>query len=288
MFSQEAEIISADALQVYKGLDIGTAKPSPSLLQRIPHHLIDILDYTQSFSAGDFCDRTQECIQEIHSRGNLPVLSGGTAFYFKAWLMGLPQTPPSDPLIRQRVEERWIHQDEDAIREALFQVDEVSAQRIGRRDRYRLLRALEVHEQTGKALSSFDVPNTPRQDYPILSLGLRREREELYQRIDQRVDAMMKAGLAHEVAELRAGGARPEHPGMKAIGYQEWFPSEDGREPELEQVQNLIARNSRRYAKRQITFFSSLPDVHWFHPEMEIQGPSGMKETVQKFLNENL
>lgn len=278
LFSFRAEVISADALQVYKGLDIGTAKPGAELLSKIPHHLISILDYTENFSAGEFRERADILIPMIIGNGRLPVISGGTAFYIRAWLMGLPETPPVDPVIRVRIEELWKHKSDDEIRGALDIVDPVSARRIGQRDRYRMLRALEVHEQTGGRLSDIAVPETVRTDYQVLLLGLRRDRKELYERINLRVKKMMEDGLEGEVAALRAGGAEPYHPGMKAIGYREWFSGSD-----LQTVEALIARNTRRYAKRQITFFNSLPDVRWYDAAEDPES-SGLCRTVDDFL----
>jgi tRNA dimethylallyltransferase len=278
LFSFHAEVISADALQVYMDLDIGTAKPGAEFLSKIPHHLISILDYREKFSAGEFRDRADNLIPRIIDNGRLPVISGGTAFYIRAWLMGLPETPPVDPVIRARIEELWKNKGDDEIRSALETVDPVSARRIGRRDRYRMLRALEVHAQTGGRLSEIAVPDTVRQDYQVLLLGLYRDRKQLYDRINLRVRGMMEAGLEGEVAALRAGGAERDHPGMKAIGYREWFSGSD-----RQTIEALIARNTRRYAKRQITFFNSLPDVRWFDAADDPE-TSGLCRTVNDFL----
>lgn len=285
LFAGRGEVVSADALQVYKGLDIGTAKPDADLLSRIPHHLIDILEYTRSFSVADFCRRADEAVREISSRGMLPVISGGTAYYFKAWLMGLPESPEADPKIRMDIQTEWKNRSDADLKEAVRLVDPVSAERLGDRDRYRLQRVLEVHRLTGRALSDFHVPDTPRDDFRVLSVGLTRDRKDLYRRIDERVDRMFDDGLAAEVAALRADGARREHPGMKAIGYREWFPGENGaEEPLQERVRELIARNSRRYAKRQLTFFSSLPDVKWFNMSDEAAVSDDLESEIAQFL----
>ncbi len=287
LFSGVAEVVSADALQVYKELDIGTAKPDARLLSRIPHHLIDIIDYTQSFSVADFVRRADKAVADILKRGLLPVISGGTAYYLKAWLMGLPETPEVDPEIRRKTEERWKNASDEALAEAVAQVDPLSAQRLGARDRYRMLRVLEVYAQTGRALSSFKVPDRMRTDYAVFSFGLKRDRKELYERINQRVDMMLEQGLEAEVSSLRARGARKEHPGMKAIGYQEWFPEDNSsEEPSLERVRELIARNSRRYAKRQITFFSSLPEVDWYDMSREPEVPPALQEKIDLILRQ--
>lgn len=284
IFSRGAEVVSADALQVYKHLDIGTAKPDPETLKRIPHHLIDIIEYTENFSVGEFCRSADACVRDILARGRLPVISGGTAYYLKAWLMGLPGTPLADAEQRADLEKIWTGRNDDELKAEVARVDPVSAARIGRHDRYRMLRVLEVFAQTGRALSEFAVPTEPRDDFQVLSIGLRRERGELYERINQRVDQMMSDGLADEVAFLRKNGAVKEDPGMKAIGYREWFGTDDEKDPDRERVRELIARNSRRYAKRQITFFSSLPGVHWFDADIDPETPGGLLDTIKSFL----
>ena len=150
-----------------------------------------------------------------------------------------------------------------------------------------MLRVLEVYAQTGRPLSGFHVSREPREDYRVLSIGLRRERAELYRRIEQRVDLMLEAGLASEVADLREQGARREDPGMKAIGYREWFGEEGEDDPTIERVRQLITRNTRRYAKRQITFFASLPDVRWFDAGKDVDIPGGIADTVREFLEDD-
>jgi len=272
------EVISADALQIYRDLDIGTAKPEADLLSRIPHHLINILNYNESFSAGEFVSRTDALIPQILHRGSLPVISGGSAFYIRSWLMGLPPTPPVNPAIRKKIEEQWRTRRDEEIHAALSEIDPKSALRISTKDRYRMLRALEVYSQTNRPLSDIQVPSQPHQDYRTLIIGLHRDRKELYQRINDRVDRMIDAGLEAEVAALRFQGARLEHPGMKGIGYREWFTQSSPQS-----IADLIARNTRRYAKRQITFFSSLEGVHWFDAAEPLE-ISGLRQTIADFL----
>lgn len=264
-FAGRSEVVSADSLQVYRGLNIGTAKPDADTLRRIPHHLIDIRDFRDPFNAGEFLRLADKAVRDIHARGLLPVISGGTAYYMRIWLMGLPLTPASDPALRLDLGRRLEGADCDELRVRLERVDPISAGRIGRRDRMRMLRALEVYEQSGRPLSAFPPPAEKRGGYDVLALGLCRERGDLYRRIEERTETMFRAGLAREVGELRAAGARAHHPGMKGIGYREWFGRPDRSDPSPEELRALISRNTRRYAKRQITFFSSLPDVHWLN-----------------------
>jgi len=286
LFAGGVEVVNADALQVYRQLDIGTAKPDSEILSRIPHHLINIIHYSESFSVGDFCTRADIAISGIIERGNNPVLSGGTAYYLKSWLLGMPETPVSDPEIRSALESRWAGKMDGEIRAELQLIDPVSAGRIGKGDRYRMLRALEVYQQSGRPLSSFSIPDIPRNDFQVLSIGLRRKRKDLYNRINHRVDQMFEEGLEEEFGFLRREGAAPEDPGMKAIGYREWFGVPGEPNPDISRIKELIARNTRRYAKRQITFFAALPDVHWFDISEDSDIPEGLLSLISNFLND--
>lgn len=281
LFTGHAEVVSADALQVYRGMDIGTAKPSAETLWRIPHHLIDILDVEEEFNIGEFCRRADTCIRNIYTRGLLPVISGGTAYYMKGWLMGLPQAPPADKAVRAELAEHWKNFDNADLRREAARVDPKSVRKISVSDRYRLLRVLEVYRQSGKPLSSFPVSNKPREDYQVLSIGLKRPAEELKRRITERIDAMLRSGLQEEVSQLRRRGATYSTPGMKGIGYREWFGTEDNPLPSTAEVREQIIRSTRRYARRQMTFFSSLPDTHWL--EVNEKTPSAIRELLTSF-----
>jgi tRNA dimethylallyltransferase len=283
-FAGRAEIVSADSLQVYRGLNIGTAKPNAETLRRIPHHLIDIINYTERFDVGEFCHRADDSIADILQRNRVPFISGGTAYYLKAWLVGVPQTPPADPVIRARIQTEWRDRDDADVHRELAGIDPVSAGRIAPADRYRILRALEVYAQSGRPLSDYPVPEIPRTDYRVLCIGLKRERAELYRRIEERVDSMLNAGLENEVRALIADGARPHHPGMKAIGYREWFKNDEGEMRRTEEARDLILRNTRRYAKRQMTFFNSLPNVSWFDVSLNPRISGGFIDTIEAFM----
>ena len=276
----KTEVISADSMQVYRGMDIGTAKPSAEERATLPHHLIDIRDPSEQFNAGDFVRLADKACLQIAQRGSLPVISGGTGFYLKNFILGLSEAPPSDQEIRMRLKLDLKEKGIAALMEELAICDPVSAGRIHINDEYRLLRALEVYRSCGRPLSSFEVNSAIcrsdaacadkiRADYRFTIIGLSRPREELYRRINLRCARMFEQGLAAEVRSLFEAGFTPNDPGMRAIGYREFFvESEEAQDKwrlseDLDGVQALVAQNSRRYAKRQITFFAKIPGVKW-------------------------
>jgi tRNA dimethylallyltransferase len=300
----EAEVISADSMQVYTGMDIGTAKPSTHERSLLPHHLIDIRDPSQQFNAGDFVRLADETCTQIIGRGKLPVVSGGTGFYLKNFIMGLSEAPPSCEKIRISLKQELKEKGAAALMEELAESDPVSAQRIHINDEYRLLRALEVFRSCGCPLSSFEALSLKnsgaekRDCFRFIIIGISRPREELYRRINLRCADMFRQGLAAEVRSLFEKGYTPADPGLRAIGYREFFiedaegPAEGTTEipaekkwklsEDIEGVQALIAQNSRRYAKRQITFFAGIPDVKW------IEGGNNEADTagqIRKILN---
>ena len=268
-----AEVISADSMQVYRGMDIGTAKPSAQERAALPHHLIDIRSPSEQFNAGDFVRLADEACLQIAGRGSLPVVSGGTGFYLKNFIMGLSEAPPCDAEIRAALKRELKEKGASALMEELAVCDPVSAQRIHINDEYRLMRALEVFRSCGRPLSSFEVNvKEKRADFRFIIIGLSRPREELYRRINERCAQMFKLGLAQEVRSLYEAGYTPNDPGLRAIGYREFFVEDlTTREwsggwrlsQDIDGVQALVAQNSRRYAKRQLTFFANIPSVKW-------------------------
>jgi tRNA dimethylallyltransferase len=300
-------------MQVYRGMDIGTAKPSPEERRRIPHHLIDIRDPKEQFNVGEFVRMADACCAQISGRGALPVVSGGTGFYLKNFILGLSQAPPSDREIRAALWEELRKRGAGALMEELSRVDPVSAARIHRNDEYRLLRALEVFRLSGRPLSSYrsvvdsgpgDQPHPGDRSagepgrggrYRFLIIGLRRDRQELYRRINLRCARMFRSGLPAEVKALVERGCGPQDPGLRAIGYREFFvpadtaPEGAGDSPrefrlaaDLAAVEAMVAQNSRRYAKRQITYFATIPQVHWLDPGEAEQDrrPGGLAEMM--------
>ena len=301
-----AEVISADSMQVYRGMDIGTAKPDSSEQAKIPHHLISIKDPDEQFNAGEFVRLAEEACSSVFARGALPVVSGGTGFYLKNFCLGLSEAPPQDAAIRCALREDLAVRGAASLMLELAAADLVSAKRIHVNDEYRLLRALEVYRLTGRPLSSYASPwnnvqsSSPDRPFRFLLLGLRMNREELYRRINERTGAMFRAGLPDEVRRLFEAGYTPSDPGLRAIGYREFFVQQydlceaDGASwrlsDDLAGVKALITQNSRRYAKRQITYFASLPDVKWIEcssgrSESDIDGE--IRRELSQFLNDD-
>ncbi|MEW5817508.1 MAG: tRNA (adenosine(37)-N6)-dimethylallyltransferase MiaA [Spirochaetota bacterium] len=267
LFQEKAEIISADSIQVYRYLDIGTAKPSRSLRKLLPHHMIDIVDPSEQFSTGEFVKLADRIATEVYSRGKLPVISGGTAFYIRNFIFGLPETPPGNSKIRKRLHKELEEDGIEPLYAELKRCDPVTAGRLSLSDHYRITRALEVFRLTGKPVSSFRVPFSFRKEYRFLILGIDRSRAELHDRINKRVDQMFLSGLYGEVKKLLSMGFSEKDPGLQGIGYREFLQMRRNGCTTLGEVKDQIKRDSRQYAKRQLTFFKSISEVQWFHPE---------------------
>ncbi len=284
-----AVVVSADSMQAYRGMDIGTANPHKDLLELLPHRLIDILEPSQQYTAGDFVRLAEAACKDIASSGGLPVIAGGTGFYVRSFICGMPTAPAADSALRSAVAGDLACRGTDALREELRAVDPDSASRIHPADSYRLTRAIEIVRATGRPLGDFASPKSARVDLDLLIVGIERSREELRARIDARVDGMFDDGLAREVHGMRSSGLRSDAPGMKAIGYREFFdlspelfdlsPEAFERRTELQSVREKIKQDTRRYAKRQMTFIRALPGIRWLRPEA---APLG--ELVSAFL----
>ena len=288
-FSGTGEVVNADSVQVYRHLDIGSAKADRSITDRIPHHLIDILDPWETYNVADFIRLADKACSGIWGRGKLPVVSGGTAFYFKHFMYGLSDAPQSDPETRKTVELFIRDQGLDKAYEYLRLIDPVSAERINRNDSYRISRAIEVYRASGKPLSSFALPTVPRNDMDVLSIGLVRDKDELRKRIRSRVDLMFSQGIVDEIRSLLAMGASESWQSMQGIGYREFLekaPSEkalDGlTKADLDEIREQIVMNSIHYAKRQMTFFRSFSDVRWINPE----DTETVGKTIGEFLDQ--
>lgn len=268
------EIISADSIQVFRGLIIGAAKPDPEFLAQLPHKLIDIMDPNNDFSIGDFVRLADEACAASINNGKLPIISGGTAYYIKGFIMGIPETPQVSHTIRLQVQHELSQFGIDRLREELKLHDPISYARIHYNDTYRLTRALEVFRATGRPLSSFAVPTRPRLQWNVHAFALNRPREELNERIAHRVDAMFQCGLVEEIKTLLAKGYSGSTPGLKGIGYAEFMQAVQQHglaclndTTVLARIKDEIILHTRQYAKRQMTFMRSLPNVMWIHPD---------------------
>ncbi|MGE5253080.1 MAG: tRNA (adenosine(37)-N6)-dimethylallyltransferase MiaA [Planctomycetaceae bacterium] len=266
------EIISADSVQVYRGLDIGSAKPSAEDRRRIAHHLIDILDPDQGYSASAFREQAGEIIRRLW-RGNSPVfVAGGTGLYLKVLSRGLFRGPGGDPRVRKALRHKAETEGSASLHKELTQWDPETASRIHPRDTFRLIRALEVYSLSQKPISQFQKEHGFRENpYQILKIGLKCEREELYRRIESRVDEMMKKGWPDEVRSLLEKGYSAGLKSLQSLGYKRLVSHLSG-EIDLDRAVQLIKQDTRRFAKRQITWFKADPEIRWFSASRESYG----------------
>ncbi len=244
-----AEIISADARALYRGLDIGTDRPSDDALRAVPHHLIGFLEPSERYDAVRFRRDCERIVSEIHARGRRAMVVGGSTLYVRALTQGLFPGPPADREFRERLAGRST----DELRQELRGVDPEAAARIAPADRVRIVRALEVYNTTGRPISSFWGTQRPV-PWPLVGVGLYMERQELYRRIEDRVDRMLDKGLLEEVRALHAAGVPDEAPAARTIGYRELFPVLHGTS-ERDEARSRIVANTKAYARRQLAWF---------------------------------
>ncbi|KSU85148.1 tRNA dimethylallyltransferase [Fictibacillus enclensis] len=259
------EVISGDSMQIYRGMDIGTAKISKDEMEGIPHHLIDIKDPCDSFSAAEFQDRAKTCITDINKRGKLPIIVGGTGLYIRSVTHKyMFSTASGDEHYREKLEDLHSEKGADWLYAILQEKDPESATRIHPNNVRRVIRALEIYHVTGKTMTETlkEQEQSQESPYDLRLIGLSMERSLLYKRINERVDQMMSQGLLAEAERLYREGVR-DCQSVQAIGYKEIYEYLDGRMT-LEEAVELLKRNSRRYAKRQYTWFRNQMDVQWF------------------------
>lgn len=260
------EIVSVDSMQVYKYMDIGTAKVSLEERARIPHHLIDMVEPDEEYDAASFVRDALQAIEQIHGRGRVPLLTGGTGLYLRALMDGLSSGIGQFPEIREQLQQRLALVGHQVLHDELMQCDRYSAERINANDTHRLLRALEIYQATGIPWSEHIMEHQKqktRRFSNILQIGLTCERDLLYRRIDLRTSLMLKSGLEQEVRGLIARGYSPQLKSMQAIGYRHMNNYLDGIWNRAE-TERLLARDTRRYAKRQYTWFAAIPELEWF------------------------
>lgn len=281
------EIISGDSMQIYRGLDIGTAKITPEEMQGVPHHLIDIRNADESFSAADFKTEADKAIEDIHQRGKLPIIVGGTGFYVNSLIYEYHfGEAVTDEAYREELQSFVDINGKDALHQRLAAIDEVTAARLHANDVKRVMRALEVYHVTGKPLSALDNQvNKQVLRYPTVYMGLGMERSHLYERINQRVDLMMEQGLLTETMNALGKGVSPQAQSMTSLGYRQMIQYLQG-EISLEKAVELIKRDTRHFAKRQLTWFRHDPNLIWVmkdgktETEVEAELLANIKQTI--------
>jgi tRNA dimethylallyltransferase len=260
------QIVSADAMQVYRHMDIGTAKPTQQEQARVRHYLIDVVDPDEPFSAARFKAAAEAVIAELHEKGHPVFVVGGTGLYIKALTQGLFRVQEGNGALRERLRAEAKDLGSSVLHQRLQDVDPEGAARIHPHDAYRIVRALEVLELTGKPLSEHHSAHGFSDDpYQVLKIGLFLDREMLYQRINQRVDRMLEAGFLKEVKGLLSLGYSPKLKSMKSIGYRHVAEYLEGHVTWDETV-GRFKRDTRRYAKRQMAWFRADPEIHWLQP----------------------
>jgi len=256
------EIISADSRQVYKYMDIGTAKPSREEREKIKHYFIDELNPDEEFNAGIFGERGREIIEDIFSRGKVPIIVGGSGLYIKALIDGFFEGPGADWELREILYNKAKEFGKESLYEELKKIDPESAQKIHPNNLKRIIRALEVYYLTGKPISQLQKEVKPEINFNAVQIGLKWDRKKLYKRIEERVNEMLNKGLIDEVKNLRALGYDKNLNSLQTVGYKEVFNYLDGLITYDEMVY-LIKRNSRRYAKRQLIWFRQDKRIIW-------------------------
>ena len=249
------EIISADSRQVYKYMNIGTAKPTPEELASVPHHLIDIIDPDEKFTAGEFVKKADLAITKIKKNKRIPFVVGGTGFYIKSLSYGLCKIPPIPAAIRNELKQETEKNGVQALHETLKEIDPIAAQKIESNDGNRIVRALEVYRVTGFPISSYWQKDTLEKRYQYFTIYLNQERSELYEKINSRIDKMVQEGLFDEFKHLLEMGYTQNDPGMNSLGYKEFFDHINGVY-DWHTTVDLIKQHMRNYAKRQLTWFN--------------------------------
>ena len=267
----DGEVVSCDSMQIYRGMSIGTAKPTPEETQGVPHHMIDVADPSEPFSAGKYVEMADACVQDILSRGKTVILAGGTGLYIDSLIAGRSFAPVPSTGKREALEWQADERGIQPLLDELARVDPESAARLHPSDRRRIIRALEIYQETGETITEHDRRTRlqPPKYRPVW-LGMTfRDRADLYERIDRRVELMMQDGLADEVRALLDAGVPETATAMQAIGYKELTDALRGGEP-LDEAVRLIQQRSRNYAKRQLTWFRRNPEIFWLEQTLPL------------------
>lgn len=262
-----AEIISSDSMQIYKGMDIGTAKVTKEEMQNVPHHMIDILSPFESYSVSDYCKDAKKIAEGIFQKGKPVVLVGGTGLYTDSFIKDIDFSEDGEKDFALRRELEYFARDygPEALHKKLSEFDPKSAQTIHPNNIKRVIRAIEYYKLTGETIWEHNEKTKQKSSpYEYVYIGLTRDREELYERIDKRVDLMIEAGLTEEVMNLYKTGLSNGHTSMQALGYKELFWYIQGKAT-FDEAVRILKRDSRRYAKRQLTWFGKNPEINWIN-----------------------
>ena len=281
------EIISADSMQVYRHMDIGSAKITPEEMEGIPHYLIDVLEPDQEFNVVVFQELAKQAAAEIYSRGHIPIVAGGTGFYIQALVYDIDFTEnDEDTAFRRTLEEQAKREGTEALYERLRAVDQESCESIHAHNIKRVIRAIEFYEKTGKKISEHNREQRQNDSpYNFAYFVLNDDRERIYERINVRVDLMMAQGLVEEVRALRESGCRKEMVSMQGLGYKELLSYLEG-ETSMEEAVYLIKRDTRHFAKRQLTWFRREKEVIWVDKTVFDHDSQKILNFMQDFLRE--
>lgn len=284
------EIISADSMQIYQYMDIGSAKPTKAELSQAKHYLVDEIDPRDEFSAAEYQTLAKRYIEQVFTSGKTPIVSGGTGLYLNSLLYDMDfSVMPKHVSFREELEKEAELYGVEHVHNRLKSIDKAAAERIHPNNLKKVIRAIEVYESTGEGIREFKESLVPTKDYKCVLIGLTRDREELYQRIDQRVDLLMEAGLVKEIEFLLEKGLSENHISMKGIGYKEIISYLHG-EYDLEEAIRIVKRNTRHYAKRQMTWLKRYSDMKWFNLSefhTEEDALSAIFDVIQSKENEN-
>lgn len=284
----DGEIISADSMQIYKHMDIGTAKPTFQEMQDIPHHLIDCVAPDEAYSVAQFKEDALACVADIIQRGKIPIIAGGTGLYINA--LTLPwgfREKDTDPEVRKQLEEECARIGNQAFYDKLKAVDPKACETIHPNNTKRVVRALEIYTVTGKTKSDLDAEAQQEAlPYDYVLMGIAMERQALYTRIDKRVDGMIAKGLTDEVKNLLEAGYGRDLIAMKAIGYKEFFPYFD-REQSLDEAVYILKRDTRHFAKRQLTWFRRDERIQWFD-RADYAEPKAMAQAMADYYQNSI
>jgi len=284
----ETEVLTADSRQVYRGMDVGTDKPASEERQAVPHRLIDLVDPDESFNAGLYRRQAIDEIERLCQDCRLPLVVGGTGLYVRTLLNGLCDAPPADPIVREALRQEAEDQGSDRLYARLVDVDPVIAARLHPRDESKVIRALEVYQLSGRRMSEFQQEHGfAERPFATLMIGLNRDRDMLYRRIEGRIDWQLAHGLIEETKRLLAQGYQRDSAAMKGLGYRQVAEHLAGEYDAAEMVRRF-KRDTRHFSKRQMTWFRKEPGIQWLmieEPESVPHTTARVIEQIDRFLN---